>query len=103
MLWDVHHPYRDCGETPAQTITNLGAYIKHVHLRDSNDAGDYELIGEGTFPVADVMRALSSVDYDGFISLEWKPEYLPDLPDRDVIFPFFVNTLFQKSLKYFFA
>ena len=91
VLWDVHHPYRDCGETPAQTITNLGAYIKHVHLRDSNDAGAYELIGEGTFPVADVMRALTSVDYDGFISLEWKPEYLPDLPDRDVIFPFFVN------------
>ncbi len=91
VIWDVHHPYRDCGETPAQTITNLGAYIKHVHLRDSGDAGEYELIGEGTFPVADVMRALSSVDYDGFISLEWKPEYLPDLPDRDVIFPFFVN------------
>ena len=91
VIWDVHHPYRDCGETPAQTIKNLGAYIKHVHLRDSNDAGGYELIGEGSFPVADVMRALSSVDYDGFISLEWKPEYLPDLPDRDVIFPFFVN------------
>ena len=91
VIWDVHHPYRDCGETPAQTIKNLGAYIKHVHLRDSNDAGGYELIGEGTFPVSDVMRALSSVDYDGFISLEWKPEYLPDLPDRDVIFPFFVN------------
>ena len=91
VIWDVHHPYRDFGETPAQTISNLGAYVKHVHLRDSNDAGEYELIGEGTFPVADVMRALTSVDYDGFISLEWKPEYLPDLPDRDVIFPFFVN------------
>ncbi|MBR3641515.1 MAG: AMP-binding protein [Oscillibacter sp.] len=91
VLWDVHHPYRDCGESPAQTITNLGAYVKHVHLRDSNAEGGYELIGEGTFPVDEVMRALSSVDYDGFISLEWKPEWLPDLPDRDVIFPFFVN------------
>ena len=24
VLWDVHHPYRDFGETPAETITNLG-------------------------------------------------------------------------------
>ena len=24
-LWDVHHPYRDAGETPSVTITNLGA------------------------------------------------------------------------------
>ena len=36
VIWDVHHPYRDKGETPAQTITNLGAYVKHVHLRDSD-------------------------------------------------------------------
>ncbi|MBQ3791659.1 MAG: sugar phosphate isomerase/epimerase, partial [Clostridia bacterium] len=26
VLWDVHHPYRDCGETPDETIRNLGAY-----------------------------------------------------------------------------
>ena len=32
VLWDVHFPYRSCGESPAQTITNLGAYVKHVHL-----------------------------------------------------------------------
>jgi len=91
VLWDVHHPYRDRGETPAQTITNLGAYVKHVHLRDSSDDGGYELIGEGTLPVADFMRALGSVDYDGFLSLEWKPEWMADLTDSEVIFPHFVN------------
>ena len=91
VLWDVHHPYRDCGETTAETIKNLGAYVKHVHLRDSRDAGDHELIGEGNFPISDLMRALSSIDYDGFISLEWKPEWMEDLTDREVIFPHFVN------------
>ncbi len=91
VLWDVHHPFRDCGETPDQTIRNLGAYIKHVHLRDSNDAGRYELVGEGTLPIPDVIRALSSVDYDGFISLEWKIEWMTDLPYLDVILPHFVN------------
>ena len=95
VIWDVHHPYRDKGETPSQTITNLGAYIKHVHLRDSDDANTYNIIGEGNFPIADVMRALSSVDYDGFISLEWKPEWMLDFTDRDVIFPHFVNYMGQ--------
>ena len=90
-LWDVHHPYRDFGESGDATIKNLGAYVCHVHLRDSDNTGAYQLIGEGTMPIADVMRALSSVNYDGFISLEWKPEWLEDLQDPEVIFPYFVN------------
>lgn len=91
VLWDVHHPYRDHGETPAQSITNLGAYVKHVHMRDSQDDGSYTVIGEGSFPVEEVMNALRCIDYDGFISLEWKPEWTRDLTDRDIVFPYFVN------------
>ena len=71
-LWDMHHPYRDFGESADTTIKNLGAYVKHVHLRDSDDTGAYNLIGEGTLPVADMIRALGSINYDGFVSLEWK-------------------------------
>ncbi len=98
-LWDMHHPFRDHGESADTTIKNLGAYVKHVHLRDSNDDGNYELIGEGTLPVADMMRALSSIDYDGFISIEWKTEWMEDLPDHEVIFPYFVNYMsrFEKT------
>ncbi len=91
VLWDIHHPYRDNHESSDDTIKNLGAYVKHVHLRDSDDNGKYQLIGEGTMPINDVMRALSSVNYDNFISLEWKPEWLDDLKDPEIIFPYFVN------------
>ena len=90
-LWDVHHPYRDLNESADATIKNLGSYVRHVHLRDSDDQGNYQLIGEGTMPINDVMRALSSVNYDGFISLEWKPDWLEDLQELEVIFPYFVN------------
>ena len=90
-LWDIHHTYRDFGESGDTTIKNLGAYVRHVHLRDSDDDNSYNLIGEGTLPVASMMRALSSVDYDGFISIEWKPEWMEDLDDREIIFPHFVN------------
>ena len=91
VLWDIHHPYRDHGESGNDTIKNLGCYVKHVHMRDSDDEGSYQLIGEGTMPIDDVMRALTSVNYDGFISLEWKPEWLEELQDPQVIFPYFVN------------
>ena len=90
-LWDMHHPYRDFGESADTTIKNLGTYVRHVHLRDSDADGSYSLIGEGTLPVTDMMRALSSINYDGFISLEWKPEWMEDLQDREIIFPHFVN------------
>ena len=90
-LWDMHHPYRDFGESADATIKNLGTYVKHVHLRDSDNKDTYNLIGEGNMPVADMMRALSSINYDGFISLEWKPEWMDELQDREVIFPHFVN------------
>ena len=90
-LWDMHHPYRTNGESADKTIRNLGAYVKHVHLRDSDDENTYNLIGEGNMPIGEMMRALSSIDYNGFISLEWKPEWMEDLQEYDVIFPHFVN------------
>ncbi len=93
-LWDLHHPWCDCGETAEQTITNLGAYIRHVHIKDSRKTGDgrqFCLIGEGELPIAEMMRALSSVNYDGFISLEWDPQWMLEITDMEVIFSYFVN------------
>ena len=90
-LWDLHHTYRFANEEPKDTIRNLGAYVRHVHLCDSDDAETYNLIGEGDAPIKEFMDALYSIDYAGFISLEWKPEYMEDLDDYEVIFPYFVN------------
>ena len=40
-LWDFYSPYFIAGEEPETTIKNLGAYVKHVHLRDSDDEETY--------------------------------------------------------------
>jgi fatty-acyl-CoA synthase len=93
-LWDMQHPYRLCGESPETTITNLGAYVKHVHLKDSelqDGRPVYALVGEGSLPIAAMMDALRSVNYDGFISLEWDPLWYEELGDPDIIFPHFVG------------
>ncbi len=99
-LWDMHYPYRVAGETPDKTIENLGAYVRHVHLKDSEetDTGlEYRLIGEGTLPIADMIMALRSVNYDGFISLEWDPAWMPEIDDIEIVFTHFVSTMSRFS------
>lgn len=97
VLWDMHHPYRYAGESAADTIKNLGAYVKHVHIKDSDDKDVYNIIGEGSLPIREMMEAITSINYDGFISIEWEPEWMPDLQDMEVIFPHYVNYMHRFS------
>ena len=95
-LWDIHYTYRVAGESPEKTIENLGAYVKHVHLKDSTETEngvEYRLIGEGTLPIEELMMALRSVNYDGFLSLEWDPKWMPEIDDMEIIFSHFVSTM----------
>ena len=103
-LWDMHYPYRFNGETADTTVKNLGAYIKHVHLKDSDvEDGEivYRLITEGSLPVQEMMNALASINYDGFISLEWDEQWMPELSEMSIIFLHFVNTMrrFERSAR----
>ncbi len=99
-LWDMYSPYFLINEQPEDTIKNLGAYVRHVHLKDAiktEDGYEFCLIGEGKLPIEDMMLALRSVNYDGFISLEWDPEWCPELDDMEIIFAQFVNFMKQFS------
>ncbi|TEB13288.1 Long-chain-fatty-acid--CoA ligase [Pelotomaculum sp. FP] len=93
-LWDMHHPYRFAGESPGKTVQNLGAYIKYVHIKDSvveNGSIRYRMMGEGDLPVDDMMLALRSINYDGYVSLEWVKRWADELDDAGVVFPNFAN------------
>ena len=99
-LWDLQYTYMDGGETPETTIKNLGAYVKHVHLKDSKKVDgkvEYCLVGEGELPIADTVMALSSVNYDGYISLEWDPEWMPDVDSANVILTHYAAYMAQYS------
>ena len=96
-LWDMHETHLLQGEASQTSITNLGAYIRHVHIKDAsrNDGGaqTYQLIGEGDMPLEQMVNALHSVNYDGFISLEWDPRWLDELNDLTIIMSHFINTI----------
>lgn len=97
-LWDMYSPYFSINEQPEDTIKNLGAYIKHVHIKDAvktENGTEFCLIGEGELPIGEMMNALKSVNFDGFISLEWSPEWCPELDDMEIIFSHFVNYISQ--------
>ncbi len=99
-LWDMYSPYFVKEEAPELTIKNLGAYIKHVHIKDAvRTAGQPEfcLIGEGEMPIKEMMLGLRSVNFDGFISLEWHPDWCEELDDMEIIFSQFVNYMKQFS------
>ncbi len=98
-LWDWNHPYRYNGESPETTIKNLGAFIKHCHIKDSvmeNGKVVYKLVGEGDLPkMEEYMKALRSLNYEGYISLEWLKQYAPDLTEAGIVFPHYVHFMSQ--------
>ncbi|SDF02613.1 AMP-binding protein [Sporomusa acidovorans] len=102
-LWDIHHPYRFAGETPEQTVQNLGAYVKYVHIKDSvveSGTIHYRVMGEGDLPIDSILWALNSINYDGYLSLEWINRWAADLDDAGVIFSNFINYMSGFTGKY---
>lgn len=93
-LWDVHHPFTFCKENPDVTIANLGGYVKHVHIKDSYEENGkliFCLIGEGSLPLDEIMLALRSINFNGFMSLEWDPAWLPEIDDMEMILSHYYN------------
>ena len=89
-LWDMHHPYRFAGESPEQTVANLGELIKYVHIKDNvmeNGKVVYKMMGEGDLPIQKMIEALQSIQYTGYVSLEWVKLWMPNLLDAGVVFP----------------
>ncbi len=96
-LWDLHYPFRVCREAPETTVKNLGAYIRHVHMKDSESADKLMLVGEGSLPIQEIMNGLRSLNYDGFISIEWDPRW-DEISDISIVFPHFINYMSRYEL-----
>ncbi|MBE6778699.1 MAG: AMP-dependent synthetase [Ruminococcaceae bacterium] len=97
-LWNMAAAYFGAGEDADEIIKNLGAYVRHVHMGDGireNGEVTHCLLGEGELPIADMMLALRSVNYDGYLSLVWNPAWCEELDDMEIIFSQFVQYMKQ--------
>ncbi len=84
--WNVRETYFSANESAETTIKHLGAYIKYARLGDMKD-GRSVLIGEGELPVDNFVNALSSLNFDGYISVLWND----DINDADIVLTHFTN------------
>ena len=91
--WDMHETCLLQRETAEETITNLGAYVRHVRLTDAAAEGGHRLLGEGDLPLQELMNALRSVNYDGYLSLLWEPDWIPGLEDLEMILTHYTVTM----------
>ncbi len=94
-LWDMHHPYRYNNESPETTVANLGEFIKYIQVKDSVMGADgkvqYRIMGTGDIPVKEMIAALDTINYTGYISLEWVKRWAPDLSDAGIVIPQFAE------------
>ena len=101
VLWDVHHPWRQFGQTPRQCWDNFGEHVVETHLKDSylTDEVDkgfkYCFLGDGDVPVIDALRLLHAAGYDGYLTLEWEKAWQDYLPDPSEGFPQYVKQIKQ--------
>jgi len=92
VLWDLLHPYR-VGEDPADTLSRIGARLRHVHIKDGRaPAGggtnwNFVLLGEGTVPTREILGMLQQAGYDGWLSVEWEKKWHPELAAPEVALP----------------
>lgn len=97
VIWDINHPAQFFGETPEQTYANIGALVRHVHVKDSVKAFEkfdkvqYHMIGHGDVPVKRAIELLLQKGYDGYFSLEWVKRWDLTLEEPGIVFAHYVN------------
>lgn len=89
VLWDAHHTWRKGGEDPVVTWRAIHAAVVHIHVKDSlglpsaRHPFTYVLPGDGGFPIAPLLAALTADNFAGRVSLEWEKRWHPYLPSLD--------------------
>jgi len=96
VLWDINHPCRYFGETARHTFDNIGPYVKYLHIKDSvynaeTKKIEYRMPGHGDLPVYDILKLMSQINYDGYLSLEWTKRWVSELQEPGIVFSYYVN------------
>lgn len=84
--WNIRESCFAGKESADNTIQILGSYINYVRLGDRRD-GKNVLLGDGELPVQDFMNALKSLNYDGYVCVDWNDE----IDSEDIVLTHFTS------------
>ena len=91
VCWNIRETYFAAREDADTTIQNLGAYINYVRIGDQKQ-GKNVLLGDGSLPVSEFMNALRSLNYEGYLAVDWNDE----ITDPDIVLTHFVSYITDK-------
>ncbi len=80
LCLDVGHTVRT-GTDVVRAIADAGPRLLDMHMKDLRDPTAVEsqcIIGEGTIPIAAILRQLEAIGYRGYVNLEYEID--PDAP-----------------------
>lgn len=85
VIWDTAHPWGR-GEELDQSLAALSPWLDYLQVKDEHTRADRLpcRLGEGEFPIADLVALLDRVGWSGWASLEWENRWHPELPDLDI-------------------
>jgi sugar phosphate isomerase/epimerase len=98
LLWDAHNTFVDGKEDPAVSVSQLGKYVRHTHLKDSRMEGGeahYVLTGRGGVPVKRQVELLVAAGYAGYYSFEWEKAWHPEIDEPEVAIADFARVVTQ--------
>jgi sugar phosphate isomerase/epimerase len=80
LCMDVGHTART-GTDVVRAIADAGPRLLDMHMKDLRDrtaVGSQCIVGEGTIPIAAILRQLGAIGYRGYVNLEYEID--PDAP-----------------------
>ncbi len=95
VLWDVLHSI-EFNEPIEESARIIGDRLAHIHIKDARPPEDLNLtqyihtaLGDGTFPLTELVKLLKRIGYSGYVSLEyelaWRKELAGLYPDTKAI------------------
>ncbi|HEY2696471.1 MAG TPA: sugar phosphate isomerase/epimerase family protein [Pseudonocardiaceae bacterium] len=77
-IWDILHTWL-AGEAPDFSCQRLASRLHHVQLKNVASRTDLTptRLSTGILPVSEVLTALDSIGYQGWLSLEWERRWHP--------------------------
>ena len=97
LIWDVANSVA-AGDSIGDAARIVKPYLSHVHLRDARPVTESEhwlpvLAGRGSVSFVEILAAIETLDYEGYISFEWEKYWHREIEEPELALPDFIEAI----------